>query len=130
MNNQLSKEEIRLIRENITTRIRTIESLFNSFTGENEFLIKTYSEEKQKLIDLRAKLSNFKSENETRIVYNYQTGLVDFVDLELDLTIIPNMGNIHLYWNGKNYDHLKVTRRQIVKHTNETILYITFEKYI
>ena len=50
--------------------------------------------------------------------------------LELDLTIIPNMGNIHLYWNGKNYDHLKVTRRQIVKHTNETILYITFEKYI
>jgi hypothetical protein len=67
--------------------------------------------------------------NQTQIVCKYQKSIDDSIDLELDLSIVPNVGDVHLYWNGEEYEHLQVVKRQIVKATSTiTYLIIQFEK--
>jgi hypothetical protein len=68
--------------------------------------------------------------NETKIVCQYEIEHLDYIDLKLDLTIQPMLGDVTLYWDGQNYHHLKATKRHIVKHTDKNILYVTFTKYL
>jgi hypothetical protein len=66
--------------------------------------------------------------NNTVIVCKWEKGFLDIVDIDLDLTIVPNVGDIYLHFDNGSYTELVVKRRQIVKHLSSTAFVITFIK--
>lgn len=66
--------------------------------------------------------------NNTEIVCKWEKGFLDIEDIDLDLTIVPNVGDIYLHFENSSYTELVVKRRQIVKHLSTTAIIITFIK--
>ena len=66
--------------------------------------------------------------NNTEILCKWEKGFLDIEDIDLDLTIVPNVGDIYLHFENSSYTELVVKRRQIVKHLSTTAIIITFIK--
>ena len=64
---------------------------------------------------------------QTEIKCLYYLDFDDMVDLELNVTIPPMIGDVYLHWDGETYHSLIVTKRQFCKHIDDTILYVTFK---
>lgn len=65
--------------------------------------------------------------NQTEIKCFYYIDINNSIDLDLDITIPPMIGDVYLHWDGETFHHLIVTKRQYCKRSNEIALYVTFK---
>jgi hypothetical protein len=70
--------------------------------------------------------------NETKIVCKWVIDIDYSIDLELDLTIVPNVGDVYLFSSphGTKVYHLKAVKRQIVKSSIGTSLIVSFKEQL
>jgi len=65
--------------------------------------------------------------NQTEIKCVYYLDFDNSIDLDLDITIPPMIGDVYLHWDGETFHHLIVTKRQYCKRLDETTLFVTFK---
>ena len=65
--------------------------------------------------------------NQTIIRCQYQLNDT-YIDLKLNLTIAPNVGDLYLYYDGNRHILLVAETRQIIETIDNTFLVVTFKK--